>query len=99
MPAAAKRPPKKKQTAHRVADAIGQPIALSIAKSAVRIGVSYSTIYKAVAKDVFTVIAPLGRGEGKPVSLYVDEVDAFLHGRDEAVIALRIKLGRLKARK
>lgn len=95
MTTATKRPPKK-QTATSVNSSLGEPKRLKLKHAAIRIGVSYSLIWNAVKADVFTVIAPKGRGVGKPIWLHTDEIDAFSDGREDAVRALRIKLGRLK---
>lgn len=87
---------RQKHIARRAADTLGEPKRLKMAHAAVRIGVSYSLIWQAVKADVFTVVAPKGRGVGKPIWLHTDEIDAFSDGREGAVRALRIKMGRLK---
>jgi hypothetical protein len=91
--------PRPVRVSKRVAAVLGEPKRLKISQAAVRIGVSYSTIWNAVAADVFTVIAPKGRGVGKPLWLHTEEIDAFSDGREDAVRALRIKLGRFMVRK
>lgn len=73
-----------------------EPLTVKPTVAARRASVSYGEIIRAASRDVFTIIAPHGRGVGKPYWLFLDEVDAWAVGRDAAVRELRYKKGRLK---
>jgi len=72
------------------------PLRVKPQTAADRCDVAYEEITRVVAEDVFTVIAPHGRGPGKPYWLFLDEVDAWAVGGKEGVRELRYKKGRLK---
>lgn len=78
-------------------------ILISLAGAAVILGRSTKTVSLIVAKEVFTVTAPRGRGVGKPVQLFADEVECYAENlfkgedaADAAVRDLRHRKGRLK---
>lgn len=59
------------------------------------LGISLVSIYRLMAEDVFTVIAPRGRGRGKPCYLLRDEVECYAVHLEEGVRNLRAKKKRL----
>lgn len=80
-----------------------RPLLIKPADAAVRLNLAYDEVLRTVAREVFTVVAPHGRGKGKPVWLYADEVDKFGVGtdgrgrdRELAVRALRIETKRMR---
>lgn len=57
--------------------------------AATRLDLHYDTVHDLIASGIFTVIAPRGRGRGKPTFLLLEEVDAYAVGGEEAVRELR----------
>jgi hypothetical protein len=74
-----------------------EPLRLSPRSAAIRLDVHYDTVHDLIARGLFTVIAPLGRGQGKRIYVPKDEIDAFALGGEEAVKELRYEKQR-KAR-
>lgn len=73
-----------------------KPITMKPSTAAQHLDVHYDTLIKMVARDVFTAIRAQGRGRGKRVFLYTDEIELYATTRDEmAVRNLRAEKGRL----
>jgi hypothetical protein len=75
------------------------PIRISLANAARLIGEDPSTLRRRVARGVFSVIRPNGKGLGRRTFLRFDEVKVFAETADEdAVRRLRIRMRRMGAR-
>jgi hypothetical protein len=66
-----------------------EPLRLSPRSAAIRLDVHYDTVHELITRGLFTVIAPLGRGQGKRIYVPRDEVDAYALGGEEALKELR----------
>lgn len=83
------RPSSANSRVHTIS--VGMPTAARM------LDLHYDTVHEMVSRDVFTVLAPNGRGAGKRVYLFTDEIERYGETRDElAVRALRVEKGRLK---
>lgn len=83
----------------RVAEVAGGPLRLTPAQAAQKLNIHYETLRSVMTREVFTVIAPRGRGVGKRVFLYPDEVEVYATGGEHALRDHRVRKGRLKPRK
>lgn len=82
----------EKRTERRV-----ERISVTISTAAAMLDLHYQTIRKLMREGVFTTIAtPKGRGRGKRVYVFVDEIKCYGETRDPAaVLELRARKGRL----
>ena len=76
-----------------------KPLRIKLKDAASQLSIHYETLRDLVARDIFTVIAPNGRGIGKHIFLHPDEVEIYATQGTDAVREFRIRKGRLKARK
>ena len=73
-----------------------KPITIKLRIAAEYLDIAYDTLWKMVAREVFTTIRAQGRGPGKRVYVYADEIELYATTRDEmAVRNLRAEKGRL----
>lgn len=63
-----------------------KPLSVTPVVAARMLGIHYETIRDLLARDVFTVLAPKGRGVGKRVFIPTDEVELYARTRDEAAV-------------
>jgi hypothetical protein len=68
---------------------------VSIATAAAMLDVHYETLRDVVSRGVFSIIAPKGRGLGKRIYLYPDEVAAYVGVDELAVRSVRQRMGRI----
>jgi hypothetical protein len=79
-------PASVSQDAHRI----------TVRTAAARLNIGISSLRKKISRGYFTIIAPEGRGVGKDIFLYPDEVELMVTGDELALRAFRRKKGRLK---
>lgn len=79
--------PQPKPVRIRYADALGV------------LQVSRPTLDRLVRRDLFTVIAPGGRGRGKRIYLLPDELEVYGTRGEDALRAYRAEMGRATKRR
>jgi hypothetical protein len=74
-----------------------KPKTIKFVDAMARLSMGRTTLRRLLARDVFSVLAPRGRGPGKPLYLRTDEVELYDETRSEdAVRNLRARAKRLK---
>lgn len=77
-----------------------EPVSVSPKTASLMLDLHYETVRDLITREVFTVLAPKGRGLAKRIYLHTDEVKRYGETRSEdAVRELRIQKGRLKPRR
>jgi hypothetical protein len=71
------------------------PFRHTIRRAAEMLSISPKTLYQEVSAEMFTVIAPDGRGMGKRIYLYHDEVEVFAFRGRAGLLAFRLEKRRI----
>jgi hypothetical protein len=73
-----------------------RPLRLTPKDAATELRLHVETIYELIARELFTVLAPRGRGRGARLFLLPDEVEVYGLQGELALQDYRIRKGRLK---
>jgi hypothetical protein len=73
-----------------------RPLRLTPKDAAVLLSLHLDTVYELIARELFTVLAPKGRGRGARLFLLPDEVEVYGLQGELALQDYRIRKGRLK---
>jgi hypothetical protein len=73
-----------------------KPLRLTPKDAAVLLSLHLETVYELIARELFTVLAPKGRGRGARLFLLPDEVEVYGLQGELALQDYRIRKGRLK---
>jgi hypothetical protein len=73
-----------------------RPLRLTPKDAAVLLSLHLETVYELIARELFTVLAPKGRGRGARLFLLPDEVEIYGLQGELALQDYRIRKGRLK---
>jgi hypothetical protein len=73
-----------------------KPLRLTPKDAAVLLSLHLETVYELIARELFTVLAPKGRGRGARLFLLPDEVEIYGLQGEFALQDYRIRKGRLK---
>ena len=76
-----------------------KPLRIKPSEAATMLRIHYETLRDLIGRDLFTVIAPKGRGIGKPIFLIPDEVEVYATQGEDALREHRVRKGRIKARR
>lgn len=70
---------------------------IDLPTAANRCEISVKTLRRDIDRGIFTTYAPRGRGHGRKLFVYADEIDAYKRDGYEGVIKLRAKKRRRKS--
>jgi hypothetical protein len=73
-----------------------KPLRLTPKDAAVLLSLHLETVYELIARELFTVLAPKGRGRGARLFLLPDEVEIYGLQGELSLRDYRIRKGRLK---